>query len=89
MSEAWTLDATAMHVTAGGLGDGYGYLWWVDETDGSAAYRAVGFGGQLVEVVPDRDLVVVVSTDVGLHATVDPGQLTYLVDSVIAPAFDP
>jgi CubicO group peptidase (beta-lactamase class C family) len=89
VSEAWTRAATAMHVTAGGLGDGYGYLWWVDEADGSAAYLAIGFGGQLVEVVPDRELVVVVSTNVGLHATVDPGQLTHLVDSVIAPAFGP
>jgi hypothetical protein len=49
---------------------------------------ALGYGGQLVEVVPDRDLVVAVSTQVGLHATVDASQLIYLVDSVIAPAFD-
>ncbi|TFV79439.1 class C beta-lactamase-related serine hydrolase [Blastococcus sp. CT_GayMR19] len=86
VSEDWTLDATSMRVTARGPGDGYGYLWWVGEADGSPAYMAVGYGGQLVEVVPDRDLVVAISTDVGLHATVDATQLIYLVDSVIAPA---
>ena len=87
--EVWVLDATSMHVPARGPGEGYGYLWWVGEADGSAAYMAVGYGGQLVEVVPDRDLVVAVSTHVGLHATIDATQLIYLVDSVIAPAFTP
>ncbi len=87
VSADWTLDATSMHVPARGAADGYGYLWWVGEADGSPAYLAWGFGGQLIEVVPDRRLVVAVSSHVGDHATVDHYALTYLVDSIIAPAF--
>src|SRR5215218_7233 len=86
VSTTWVRDATAMHVPASGAADGYGYLWWVGELDGSPAYLAVGLGGQLVAVLPDRDLVVVVSTDVGRYASVDVSSTTYLVDSVIAPA---
>ena len=42
---------------------GYGYLWWTGDADGSPAGWAQGWGGQLIEVVPDRDLVVVVATE--------------------------
>ena len=89
VSADWTRAATSTHVPARGAGDGYGYLWWVGETDGSPAYRAYGFGGQLVEVVPDRDLVVAVSTEVDDDVGVDRDALSYLVDNIIAPAFDP
>jgi CubicO group peptidase (beta-lactamase class C family) len=37
-------------------GSGYGYLWWTDELGG---YAAVGFPGQYIFVVPEKDLVVV------------------------------
>jgi len=41
-------------------GASYGYQWWVSEPQGMAGYFALGFIGQYVYVVPDRDLVVVV-----------------------------
>jgi CubicO group peptidase (beta-lactamase class C family) len=85
----WVLESTSVHVRANGPATGYGYLWWVGELDDSAAYLAVGFGGQLVAVVPDRELVVVVSTHVGDHAAVDEDATTDLVDAVIAPAVQP
>ncbi len=84
--ETWLRDATGMHVPANGEAEGYGYLWWVDELDDSPAYLAIGYGGQLVAVLPDRDLVVTVSTHVGDHSTVSASATTYLVDGVIAPA---
>lgn len=88
VSEEWLHAATTAQVPARGAAGDYGYLWWVGEADDSPAYMAVGYGGQLVEVVPDRDLVVVVATEVGDHAVVGHGDLTDLVDSVIAPAVD-
>jgi CubicO group peptidase (beta-lactamase class C family) len=85
VSKAWVQNATRAHVPAGGAANDYGYLWWVGEADGSPAFMAVGYGGQLIEVVPDRDLVVVVASEVAEHATVDHSVLAYLVDHVIAP----
>ncbi len=38
--------------------DGYGYQWWLDK-DGS--YSAVGVGGQYIIVVPEENLLVVVT----------------------------
>lgn len=40
----------------------YGAHWWVD-TKHPGRFRAGGFGGQHIVVVPDRDLVVVVLSD--------------------------
>lgn len=41
---------------------GYGYLWWITTTDHLPAFFALGYGGQLIEIVPQRHLVIVLST---------------------------
>jgi CubicO group peptidase (beta-lactamase class C family) len=90
VSAAWVRAATAGHVPAFGSADEYGYLWWVGTADGSEAYLAWGYGGQLIEVVPARKLVVVVSTalSTGGPEVVHPSSLTTMVDKIIAPALD-
>ena len=89
---AWVETSTTTHVELDG-GDGYGYLWLVTEADGAAAYFASGLGGQLIEVVPERRLVVIVSTQ---YDELDPardvkavsaGSLLDLVSMWIAPHF--
>jgi len=45
----------------------YGYLWWVTSVDGMRSFFAEGLGGQLVQVVPARNLVMVVSSYVDLR----------------------
>jgi len=57
----------------------------VEPTSGVTAYYGWGFGGQLVEVVPDLHLVIVVSSNADdTHgATVDPDQLQHLVDAIV------
>jgi CubicO group peptidase (beta-lactamase class C family) len=88
---AWIRDATTAHVPAAdGATPSYGYQWWVGTAAGDPAYLAWGFGGQLIEVVPHRHLVVVISTysdprDRSTHG-ITPSALTGMVDSVIAPA---
>jgi CubicO group peptidase (beta-lactamase class C family) len=41
----------------------YGYLWWVTTTNGHDAYYAAGYGGQFIYVIPDLDLVVVITSN--------------------------
>lgn len=85
----WVRQATRQHVDDR-LGGGYGYEWWGTEADGAPAFYAAGFGGQVVEVVPDRDLVVVVQTEINSLADssegLDPSKLAFMVSDVIAPA---
>jgi CubicO group peptidase (beta-lactamase class C family) len=61
----------------------YGYLWWLDRADGYA-YMA-GLYGQLAVVVPDEDLVAVITAH--LPATVDATAVTrWLLESYVLPA---
>jgi CubicO group peptidase (beta-lactamase class C family) len=50
----------------------YGYLWWVTTVDHVPAYFALGYGGQLIEVVPQRQLVLVISTAFDLKSGAAP-----------------
>jgi CubicO group peptidase (beta-lactamase class C family) len=47
----------------GGPFDGYGYQWWVTSDHGHPSFLAHGLGGQFVQVIPDLDLVVVITSD--------------------------
>jgi CubicO group peptidase (beta-lactamase class C family) len=85
VSAAWVSESTTAHVDTHSTPEQYGYQWWVTTADGHRAYAAMGYGGQLIEVVPDLDLVTVVaSTDAPGAA----GAEVYLdlVSSYIAPA---
>jgi CubicO group peptidase (beta-lactamase class C family) len=42
---------------------GYGYHWWVKQVDGCSSFRAWGRRGQYIAVVPELDLVVVVTSN--------------------------
>ncbi len=64
----WVERSTRLHVELPRQGHnvGYGYLWWIHEPDPDGAgeqhiYAAQGFRGQYIFVVPEHDLVVVVT----------------------------
>jgi len=88
----WVADATTAQVDSAGLGldTAYGYLWWVSEIGGDPAYVAYGYGGQAIRVIPDRDLVIVVSTAIPeLDSEGAPYfAVLFLMDEVIAPLFE-
>jgi CubicO group peptidase (beta-lactamase class C family) len=92
VSTQWVAESTRAQVPTGhGFGgDDYGYHWWVTTTDGHDAFAAVGFGGQLIEVVPDLDLVVVVSCTVpdGI-VRLNAVKILGLVNGLVAPAIAP
>jgi CubicO group peptidase (beta-lactamase class C family) len=60
VSADWVRASTRKHISAKTLQDGYGYQWWVD---GSSIYMALGYSGQYIVVVPDKDMVVVFVSD--------------------------
>jgi hypothetical protein len=55
VSEKWVRDSTQKHYSAT-LFEGYGYQWWISP---DKFYAAVGYGGQFIFVVPQKNMVVV------------------------------
>jgi CubicO group peptidase (beta-lactamase class C family) len=61
LPEGWVKEATTRQVELDG-GGAYGYKWWIaprQEPGSPAAYAAIGYGGQLLIVVPDLQLLAV------------------------------
>lgn len=82
----WVDQATSKQVAADGLGEGYGYQWWIGTADGDQTFRAMGWGGQLIEVVPDRNLVVVTATEVRLDDATSHGIDLMVLASIVEDA---
>jgi CubicO group peptidase (beta-lactamase class C family) len=61
---------------------GYGYQWWTTRVDLHPSFVAMGVFGQRIQVVPDLDLVVVITSD----AQQQRGDAEYLVGQTIVPA---
>jgi CubicO group peptidase (beta-lactamase class C family) len=55
----WVREATTRHTRAAGTWD-YGYQWWLTTHGGVDVWAGRGFGGQLLIVIPSRDVVAVV-----------------------------
>ena len=62
ISSAWVEAATTTHVDTFSTPNGYGYQWWTHDEGADRMFLAVGFAGNLVAVVPDRNLVAVVAS---------------------------
>jgi CubicO group peptidase (beta-lactamase class C family) len=92
--QEWMNEATRPHVETGiGFAPRYGYQFWIVEAHDHAAFAAFGYGGQLVEVVPDLGLVVVVlsTSPSDPRVAAEPGtaqveNYVHMVDQLIAPA---
>lgn len=80
----WVKTATSSHTTKDN-GLKYGYLWTIDPDQGS--YSALGFAGQQIYVIPEKNLVVVFTGTLPSCGTdMDFLPLKALVDSYILPA---
>ena len=66
-------------------GDHYGYQWWVNDNYGYDTFRAQGYGGQLIYVIPKLDLVVVITDDPNQERN-DAGNLSGRRSSQPSPA---
>jgi CubicO group peptidase (beta-lactamase class C family) len=77
---AWIRASTREHISAETLQDGYGYQWWIDA---SGVYMALGYAGQYIVVLPEKDMVVVFTSDLPENHFFVPNILT---ESFIIPA---
>ena len=59
VSEKWVEESTTEHSRWKKLNLPYGYLWWIGEMGG---YAAMGDGGNIIYVNPDRNLVVAITS---------------------------
>jgi CubicO group peptidase (beta-lactamase class C family) len=75
----WVAASTRKHIS-GTLQDGYGYQWWVRD-DG--IYMALGYAGQFIVVVPEKNLVVVFTSELEEEDFYTPQTL---LDDFIIPA---
>ena len=59
VSEKWVEESTTEHSRWKKLNLPYGYLWWIGEKSG---YAAMGDGGNIIYVNPDKSLVVAITS---------------------------
>jgi len=79
ISSDWVETSTRKHISANTLEDGYGYQWWVDD---SGIYMALGYAGQYIVVLPEKEMVVVFTSDLEDNNFFIP---RFLVDDFIIP----
>ena len=53
---SWVHASSSPQIASGTLSDNYGYQWWVDS---GGYYMALGYAGQFIFVVPEKNMVVV------------------------------
>jgi CubicO group peptidase (beta-lactamase class C family) len=65
LSESWINESTRQQILTGQSKEhwrGYGFYWWVSNFYSYRGYFAYGIGGQTICVIPDLDIVAVVTT---------------------------
>lgn len=77
----WMAESTTQHI-AKEDGSGYGYLWTVYPEKGR--YAALGLGGQQIHIVPQKNLIVVVTA--GLNSYAEAPEIEKMLDTFILPA---
>lgn len=75
VSEEWVENATKgqADVIMPGVPEGtakYGYQWWTDAN--GASYHALGYGGQMILVIPEADIVIVLTSVSTAPEVLDP-----------------
>ncbi|AHA72496.1 beta-lactamase class C-like pencillin-binding protein [Bacillus thuringiensis YBT-1518] len=58
LSKSWIKESTEMNQNQ------YGYLWWLREEDGIFSYCAMGDGGNMICCIPEKDLVIVIASEI-------------------------
>lgn len=82
--ESWVIESTGKQILRGDIpGFYYGYQWWVHE-DG--LYAAVGYGGQILMIIPELDLIVLFTNSYNTSDAFQNNTPWRLLDTYIIPA---
>jgi CubicO group peptidase (beta-lactamase class C family) len=82
---AW-VEASMTNQVDAGDGDSYGYNFWLREIAGHHVAKAWGFGGQMIYIIKDLDLVVVMTTDTRGDAVDDAFDGSSIIEDEVIPA---
>ena len=86
--EKWVKESTRVQADPGD-GRKYGYLWWLDKKRDKvhqkefAIFSAIGYGGQYITVIPELDIVVVITCDANHFLNKGDATNQLMVDYVI------
>ena len=58
----WVAESSRKQISVGDGFDDYGYCWWIKTIDDYECYYALGYGGQYIMIVPDLDMVIVMTS---------------------------
>jgi len=89
--EEWIKESTQKQITASATAD-YGYLFWLqtirDKADEKeyTSYRAAGMGGQYIMMIPDLDMVVVVTANSDMSSKDGSDTLKIITDYCVPAA---
>lgn len=80
--QSWIAQSSTSHINVNTIKD-YGYLWWIYRTTG--IYTAVGFTARVVSIIPEYDIVAIVT---GYDSTGDflRNQWLYALREYVIPA---
>jgi CubicO group peptidase (beta-lactamase class C family) len=87
VSKAWVNESTKGHME-GKLDDSYGgmygYQWWVDP---EGYYMAIGFQGQFIFVIPEKNIIAVFTSTLSGEEMPAPGRLLthYILSAAVSP----
>lgn len=88
----WIEDSLKSHIKANDTQD-YGYLFWIEkisDTVNSKTYsifQAYGSGGQIIMVIPELDMVIVITCDRSISPTVKPMTRAIITDYILPSAY--
>jgi CubicO group peptidase (beta-lactamase class C family) len=81
LSQRWIIESFSSHSIGSQEHGEYGYLWWINKYKESKYYKAAGYGGQYLYVIPSCEAVVVITADTTLPSN-DTGNI---IDQQIFP----
>jgi hypothetical protein len=91
VSESWIAESTQARETVG-LGVQYGYQWWREKEsillENIETYFAAGFGGQLINIYPDQNMILIFTSDTSNHDE-NSARIMFLRSRYILPAAIP